>query len=490
MSMTFNVPDYPGFTLPYDQVQSVHLKNTKTPKHTKTKTRKNMKTLSLSLLLWCAGILSAHAQNLCDAPPAVRAFYENDARQLAVRMMQNNPQWQDSVAIPDVLYERAMSMLLAVYNATQFPERDTVVECLAIHTFPSIWPYSVLVSLNLDETWVQNFNNNVFPTGNAAFDGLMSQYHLSKAGSFQIGNSLYGTLETDVALNPTALIHLFEVIPGVNFAELDGVFGDGDNIQLQETLTGDVEMTYTVAWGDCPAGCIFERNWKFLVKTGCGVQFLGVSGNALTQEISCSNSFECATEPLCLDWLRDTVAFYQQQFPDCNLPNYGSAVTVMNNGSVIGLDYVIGADFEFTRFYLCDGTYLGQCLITIVGETCDDPVFQQYLADADTIWTCDQPYPTAEECGVLRANEPPSWASSVQVMPNPTTGLVQVSALFDQNRKGSVQVLNVLGQTVLNQNFQSAFLNESIDLQGSAPGVYFVRVLSGAEMVVRKVVLE
>ena len=447
-----------------------------------------MKTFALSLLLWCAGILSLSAQNLCTAPPAVRAFYENDARQLAVRMMQNHPVWQDSVAIPADLYERCMSMLLAVYNATQLPERDTVVECLAIHTFPSIWPYSVLLGLDLDETWVQNFKNDVFPTGNAVFDGLMGQYQLNKAGSFQIGNTLYGTVETDVALNPTALIHLFEVIPGVNFAELDGVSGDGNNIQLQPTLIEDVEMTYTVAWGDCPAGCIFERNWKFRVNLDCQVQFVEVWGNELTQEINCNNSFECATEPLCLDWLRDTVAFYQAQFPDCNQPNYGSSVTVMNNGSVIGLDYVIGADFEFTRFYLCDGTYLGQCLITIVGETCDDPIFQEYLADADTVWTCDQPFPSLEDCGVLQAPEPPSWASSVQLTPNPSSGLVQVFALFGQNRKGSLQVLNVLGQVVLNKSFQSAFLNESIDLQGSAPGVYFVRVQSGGELVVRKVV--
>ncbi|MBK8427274.1 MAG: T9SS type A sorting domain-containing protein [Lewinellaceae bacterium] len=449
-----------------------------------------MKTTFLSLLLWCIGIVAAGAQNLCDAPPAVRAFYENDARQLAVRMMQNNPQWQDSVAIPDVLYERAMSMLLAVYNATQLPERDTVVECLAIHTFPSIWPYSVIVAADANETWAQKYEDGIFPTGNTAFDGLITQYNLVNDGSFQIGSSIFFSIVSEKGLNPTALVALFEDVPGVNFAELDGIFGDGNNIQLQETLTGDVEMTYTVAWGDCPAGCIFERSWKFRVKTGCGVQFLGVSGNELTQEISCSNSFECATEPLCLDWLRDTVAFYQGQFPDCNLPNYGSAVTVMNNGSVIGLDYVIGADFEFTRFYLCDGTYLGQCLITIAGETCDDPIFQQYLADADTIWTCDQPYPTPEECGVLRAPEPPSWAASVQITPNPSSGMVQVSALFGQTRKGSVQVLNVLGQTVLNKNFQSAFLNESIDLQGSAPGVYFVRVQSGGEQVVRKVVVE
>jgi Secretion system C-terminal sorting domain len=449
-----------------------------------------MKTILLSLSLWCMGIVAAGAQNNCSAPAAVRAFYDNDASQLAVRMMQNHPSWQDSVTIPADLYERAMSMLLAVYNATQLPERDTVVECLAIHTFPSIWPYSVLVAAASSETWAQKYEDGIFPTGNAAFDGLITQYNLANGGSFQIGPSIFFTITSEKALNPTALVALFEAVPGVNFAELDGVFGDGNNIQLQPTLIEDVEMTYTVAWGDCPAGCIFERNWKFRVNLDCQVQFVEVWGNELTQEINCNNSFECATEPLCLDWLRDTVAFYQAQFPDCNLPNYGSSVTVMNNGSVIGLDYVIGADFEFTRFYLCDGTYLGQCLITIVGETCDNPIFQEYLADADTIWTCDQPFPTAQECGVLRTNEPPSWAASVQLTPNPSSGLVQISALFDQNRKGSVQVLNVLGQVVLNQNFQSAFLNESIDLQGNAPGVYFVQVRSGGEMVSKKVVLQ
>ncbi len=449
-----------------------------------------MKTFSLSLLLWCLGIVAAGAQNNCDAPAAVRAFYQQDAQILAVRMMQLSTQWQDSVTIPQSLQNQAMKMLLAVYNATQLHERDTVVECLGIHAFPDIWPYGISVGLDASETWAQNFKNGISPTGNTAFDDLMAHYNLTNGGSFQIGGVIFGSLNSAEALNPNALIHLFEAVPGVEFAEQSGIFGDGNNIQMQPTLIEDVEMTYTAAWGDCPAGCIFERNWKFRVKLDCGVQLLEVWGNELTQEVSCSNSFACATEPLCLDWLRDTVAFYQAQFPDCNLPNYGSAVTLMNNGSVIGLDYVIGADFQFTRFYLCDGTYLGQCLVTIVGETCDDPIFQQYLADADTIWTCDQPFPTAQECGVLRANEPPSWAASVQVTPNPSSGLVQVFALFDQNRKGSVQVLNVLGQVVLNKNFQSAFLNESVDLRGNAPGVYFVRVSSGEELVVKKVVLE
>ena len=280
-----------------------------------------MKTFYLSLLLWCGGIVFAGAQNNCDAPDAVRAFYKNDAQQLALRMMQLSTQWQDSVEIPQTLQDKAMKMLLAVYNATQLHERDTVVECLGIHTFPSIWPYAISVALDANETWAQNFDNGIFPTGNAEFDHLIVHYNLTNGGSFEIGGIIYCNLESVTALNPTALIHRFEEVDGVEFAEQSGIFGDGNDIQLQLTLIEDVEMTYTAAWGDCPSGCIYERNWKFRVKLDCSVQFLEVWGNELTQEVNCNSSFQCATEPLCLDWLRDTVAFYQAQFPDCNQPN-------------------------------------------------------------------------------------------------------------------------------------------------------------------------
>lgn len=448
-----------------------------------------MRLFSISFLCWCLSVLAAGAQNNCTAPDAVRAFYHEDAQQLALRMMQNNPSFQDSVEIPASLYNRSMRMLLAVYNAVQLHERDTVVECLAIHTFPSVWAYGISLGLDANETWATNFYNGIIPTGNAEFDGVLSHFNLTNSGGFIIGNTIYTSLKSETAINPVALINLVDGIPGVIFAEQEGVFGDGNNIQIQETLIEDTYITYTAAWGDCQAGCIYERNWKFVVNLNCNVQLDEVWGDELTQEVECSNSFACATEPLCLDWLRDTVHFYQALFPDCNQPHQGSTVTLMNGGTVVGLHFLIGADFDFVKFYTCDGNYLGQCLTTIAGPSCDQPVFQQYLSDPDTIWTCDQPFPTEEECGVLSSDEPPAWASSVQVTPNPTTGLFQLSALFDERRQGSVEVLNVLGQTVLRKNFQAVSVNESIDLQANAPGVYFVRVSSGREQVSRKVVV-
>ena len=449
-----------------------------------------MKSSFLFILLCCLSVLTVRAQPNCNAPDAVRAFYHRDAQQLAVRQMQTNVQYQDSVEIPDFLYERNMRLLLAVYNAVQLHERDTVVECLAIHTFPRINMYGVTLGIDGNETWAQNYISGVFPTGNAEFDGLITHYNLSNGGSFVIGSTIYLSLFSQEGLNTPALAHLFESLSGVQFAEVDTVIGDGNDIQVQETLIEDNEITYTAAWGDCPAGCTQERNWKFQVKLDCGVQFLEVWGSELNQEVSCSNTFACATEPLCLHWLRDTVAFYQAQFPDCNQPSQGGVVTQMQNGTVIGLHYFIGADFDFVRFYTCDGFYLGQCLTTIAGPSCDSPLFQQFLENTDTIWTCDQPFPTAQECGVLRTNEPPVWAASVQVTPNPSTGWIQVSAAFGGTREGTVDILNVFGQTMLQRRFKADAISENIDLQGVAPGVYFIRVNSGGQQTSRKVVVQ
>ena len=449
-----------------------------------------MKSIFLFFFLCGLCVLTANAQPNCNAPDAVRAFYHRDAQQLAVRLMQQNVQYQDSVEIPDFLYNRSMRLLLAVYNAVQLHERDTVVECLAIHTFPQVNMNGITVAVNSNETWVQNYIGGVFPTGNADFDGLITHYNLSNAGSFSIGNTIYLSLFSQEGLNMPALVTFFQGIAGVQFAEVDTVIGDGNDINVQETLIEDTEITYTAAWGDCPSGCIYSRNWKFRVKLDCGVQFLEVYGSELNEEVSCSNTFACATEPLCLDWLRDTVAFYQAQFPECDQPSYGAVVTQMQNGTVIGLHYFIGDDFDFVKFYTCDGSYLGQCLTTIAGPSCDSPLFPQFLETADTIWTCEQPFPTAQECGVLRANEPPTWAASVQVTPNPSTGWIQVSAAFGGAREGSVDILNVLGQTVLQRKFKADTISENIDLQGVAPGVYFVRVSSGGQQSSRKVVVQ
>ena len=447
-----------------------------------------MKSIFLSFFVLFLGIGALRAQPNCDAPEPIRAFYHEDAKQLAVRMMQMFQTYQDSVAIPDVLYKQAMRALLAVYNAVQIPERDTVVECLALHTFPRINMYSISVGLDANATWAQNLGNGIIPTGNAEVDGLLSHYNLSNSSSFSIGNLIFVTLSTPDALNPVALATQFDAIPGVEFAEQNGTFGDGSDITFQPTLIEDVELTYRAAWGDCPAGCTSSRNWKFRIKLDCGAQLLDVWGEELPQEFACNNSFECATEPLCMNWLRDTVAFYQALFPECNQPAYGSVVTQMNNGSVIGLHHFVGADFDFVRFYTCQGEYLGQCLTTIAGGSCEDPVFEQYLASTDTIWTCADPYPTPEECGVLGTDDVPVWASSLQVNPNPGSGFFQLSAVFNEQRKGVFRVVNVLGQTVVERAFQASFLNESIDLQGNAPGVYFVQVLSGKEVASRKVV--
>ncbi|MBL7782408.1 MAG: T9SS type A sorting domain-containing protein [Saprospiraceae bacterium] len=448
-----------------------------------------MKSIFLSIAILMLGARAIQAQPLCEAPEPVRAFYQEDAKQLAVRMMQMFQTYQDSIEIPDVLYKQAMRALLAVYNADQIPERDTVVECLALHTFPRVYMYGISVGLDANETWAQNLDNGIVPTGNAVVDGLLSHYNLSNSSSFTIGNLIFVSLTTPNALNPVALATQFDAIPGVEFAEQTGLFGDGSDITFQPTLIEDVELTYRAAWGDCPAGCTSSRNWKFRIKLDCGVQLLDVWGEELPQQFACNNNFECGTEPLCLDWLRDTVAFYQALFPECNQPAYGSVVTQMNNGSVIGLHHFVGADFDFVRFYTCQGEYLGQCLTTFAGGSCDDPVFNQYLESADTIWTCADPYPTAEECGVLGTGDAPTWASSMQVNPNPSSGYFQLSAVFDGQRKGVIRVVNVLGQMIFERPFQADVLNENIDLQENTPGLYFVQVLSGKEVASRKVVL-
>jgi len=73
------------------------------------------------------------------------------------------------------------------------------------------------------------------------------------------------------------------------------------------------------------------------------------------------------------------------------------------------------------------------------------------------------------------------------VMPNPTTGRFEVKLQFNQVQKATVQITNVLGQTIHNQTFTAAAQTIPVDLQQQASGVYFVTLRMDGKAISRKV---
>ena len=63
-------------------------------------------------------------------------------------------------------------------------------------------------------------------------------------------------------LHPCRLRELYASLPGVLLAEPNGIVGDGSNLYAWEH-EGMLTYLFRKAWGDCPAGCIYDEFWYF-----------------------------------------------------------------------------------------------------------------------------------------------------------------------------------------------------------------------------------
>lgn len=448
-----------------------------------------MKTVLLAALLLLVHLtIQAQTPPACSAPAPVQAHYIGDAKVMALRLMQDNPLWKDSIFVPQVLYQPIQDALMAVHNATQYPERDTVMECLDIHTFSHISPYWITVAASPQNAWVQNLMNNIIPTGDAQIDALLAKYKLKRKSHFLVSGQVIFTLQSEDYLQIGPLAALFIAIPTVNFAEAQGLIGDGNNIEF-ERVAGQSRLIFSAAWGDCPAGCISRRKWTFSVSPTCSVQFLGVTGPELTDELlPCSNSFECSTEPLCMDWLQDTLAFYVSQSPgNCNFPITGISLRQYKapvEFPVFVLEEVIGSDAVNFRFYNCSSDLLGTCAITIAGQSCTNPSLVQYL-DSPIIWDCTKPLPSAQNCGTSAAPSPKRSEIAFKIAPNPASSTVVLDFGSEEVVDFTTSIFDLQGRTVCRQTG-----SPEVNVAGLPAGVYLLRVETAQGMGMRKLVVE
>lgn len=211
-------------------------------------------------------------------PEPVRAAYLEDANRLALRDLLAGG--YDDIPIPRDAVQPYYDALVSVYNAGQLPARDTVVDVYSIHTFPYPTTRSLMLWLFMSEEWVLRLAGGEVPTGEPQVDSLLARYSLSVKGVHLLyeGDVLM-TLEPPEPLNVNALAPLFRGIPGVRYSDPNGAGGDGNDI-AGSIEPSRVRLDYSVGSGDCPAGCINRRFYRFAVNFDGTVEYLGASGNA------------------------------------------------------------------------------------------------------------------------------------------------------------------------------------------------------------------
>jgi hypothetical protein len=212
-------------------------------------------------------------------PEEARRYYRTDANVLTLReVRQSMPLTDAPVEIPDDKAESYYHALIHVYNSIS-AWSDTVTRVIPIHVFRDVELRQLIVSIEKDSTWTHAWRDGERLTGNPAIDELMNTWDLDLRSyhSWPFGHAV--VLKANRDLNMHALIKKFELIGGVRYAEPNSWGGDGNNIHAEWSDPLTLKLTYSLGYGDCPAGCINRRFWEFEVSTTGEVQFSRAHGS-------------------------------------------------------------------------------------------------------------------------------------------------------------------------------------------------------------------
>ena len=227
-------------------------------------------------------VCSQSINSSCTAPATVENQYRADASNLALkRIIQINSPYANEIEIPYIHLDSMKRALMAVYNLTGHPARDTVIDMFNIHCWANekLKNFSIYADSNL--AWVQDIKAGNMNTSNDTINDLLTELNAAFLGF----NPMAGACQElrfeaednsnlPVALDPISNVYgVMGAIPAL-------VMGDGNNITA-EVFSGRISLIWSYGWEDCPVGCLSRRYWKFDVYYDCTVQYMGSYGSIL-----------------------------------------------------------------------------------------------------------------------------------------------------------------------------------------------------------------
>ena len=238
-----------------------------------------MKTLILTIFLSALSLCKAQTYTSSCLPlDTIGDYYLEDARALNLRyIFQTNNTNKDSIKFNQAITNMFHRALLAVYNATAAPVRDSVVRKWKIKA-DNQGLHEILIRVNPNLPWVINLKNNVYPTGKFTIDSLITKHYLKQVYYTNTPGGQFTDiiLKSDTAFNQYALHGFLQRVPEISYVQLNENLGFRKP-DIQDTVTPSAHHLYYIYdfQNECSYGCSFSRSWKVIVHNDCSVTFAG-----------------------------------------------------------------------------------------------------------------------------------------------------------------------------------------------------------------------
>ena len=208
----------------------------------------------------------------CEVQAQVREEYTLDAYFLSTMLL--DELYGDSlrVEIPDEFIESNLKALSAILEFSE-NANDSLAE-FDIHERLANDYYLTTIYLHLseEENAFDEWATSGTPTSNCDLNNLVEFYGLSYENykTFNDGTK-YITVQANSFLNTPALAKSFQSFDEVLSTDPALYIGDGNSLRTwMENDQQVIEFGY--GFGDCPAGCVFRRYWRYSINSLCEVE--------------------------------------------------------------------------------------------------------------------------------------------------------------------------------------------------------------------------
>lgn len=235
----------------------------------------------------------AQVQSNCETTSELEYYYKYDVADLAInRLFASNSPDTNQIKIPQVYLDSIWNGLSAIFNASSIPERDSIFDIYCIHNISChttmLLPH-IYISVDTTVSWTNNWLSGEIVTGYTELDDFISNYDYNIFSTHP--NYASVVIYSDSIINSYAISDSLISFNGIEAAGPYPTTINGN--KLQYDVQGEYQyFTFTLSWGDCYAGCIYNHKWNFKVHySNCIVEYLGLETNAnnnLPNPINCN----------------------------------------------------------------------------------------------------------------------------------------------------------------------------------------------------------
>lgn len=216
-------------------------------------------------------------------PSELAKAYRDDAARLALREYNTTTRNEEpQVGLPKERTAYFFELLTKVYLMA---EADPAIPSIGhIHTLESPPLQNAIVMLEKDASFKDEWLAGRRMTSNLYLNQVMSENNLRVSECREMASGTMCNITAAQPINVKDLCFILGKIDGIQYAEPDGIAGDGNDIVWGTEGKNHMALKFKIGQGDCPSGCIHNKYWIFYVQEDGTINYMGTRGELPGEE--------------------------------------------------------------------------------------------------------------------------------------------------------------------------------------------------------------